>query len=149
MPSSTPAKSHHGQALNDNNDPFYRCAANRLCRSMGNQTSQLLTCINCNQPAHLFCAEYLIGQTPVVDDTSYITVKDFSKEGKARWRKTLSNEKDNIVFCILCSAKIKAVKVSAKAQKLAKQERKGRGRHSVKLIRREQTLIGRLGSTEG
>ena len=122
MLSTSPAASHHGQALDDNHDPFFRCAANRLCRSMGDQTSQFLNCINCNQLAHLFCAEYLIGQTPVDDETSYITVKDFSKEGKARWRKTLSNEKDNIAFCILCSAKIKAVKVSAEAQKLAKRK---------------------------
>ena len=122
IPSSSPATSHHGQALDDNNDPFFRCAANRLCRSMGDQTSQFLNCINCNQLAHLFCAEYLIGQTPVDDDTSYITVKDFSKEGKARCRKTPSSEKDNIAFCILCSGKIKAVKVSAEAQKLAKRK---------------------------
>ena len=89
---------------------------------MGDQTSQFLNCINCNQLAHLFCAEYLIGQTPVDDDTSYITVKDFSKEGKARCKKTPSSEKDNIAFCILCSGKIKAVKVSAEAQKLAKRK---------------------------
>ncbi len=66
MPSSTPAKSHHGQTLDNNDDPFYRCAANRLCRSMGNQTSQILMCINCNQPVHLFCAEYLIRNTTAV-----------------------------------------------------------------------------------
>jgi hypothetical protein len=90
---------------------------------MGDQTSQFLMCINCNQPVHLFCAEYLIGQTPVNKDTSlYITVQDFTKEGKARWRKTSSSDKDNITFCILCLAKIKAVKVSVEAQKLAKRK---------------------------
>jgi hypothetical protein len=59
-------------------------------------------------------------QRPVDEDTLYITVQDFTKEGKARWKKTSLSEKDNVAFCILCSAKMKAVKVSAKAKKLAK-----------------------------
>jgi hypothetical protein len=81
-------------------------------------------CINRNnKPVHLFCAEYLIGQTPVNKDTLlYITVEDFTKDGKARWRKTLLDEKDHVAFCILCLAKIKAVKESAEAQKLAKRQ---------------------------
>ena len=81
-------------------------------------------CINCNEPVHIFCIEYLIGQTPVDKDTVLyiITVQDLTKEGKAHWRKTLWNEKDNVVFCILCLAKIKAVKVLAEAQKLAKRQ---------------------------
>jgi hypothetical protein len=78
-------------------------------------------CINCNEPVHLFCAEYLIEQTPVNKDTLlYITVQDFTKEEKARWRKTSSDEKDNVAFCIFCLAEMKAVKVSAEAKKLAK-----------------------------
>ena len=90
---------------------------------MGDQTSQFLMCINCNETVHLFCAEYLIEQTPVDEDTLlYITVQDFTKEGKARWRKTLSDEKDNVAYCILCSAKMKAVKVSTEAKKLAKRQ---------------------------
>jgi hypothetical protein len=48
-------------------DPYFRCATNQLCRSVGNQTSQMCICINCNIPAHLFCAEYLIEQNPVKD----------------------------------------------------------------------------------
>ncbi len=59
-------------------------------------------------------------QKPVGKDMLYITVQDFAKEGKARWKKTLSSEKDNVAFCILCLAKMKAVKVSAEAKKLAK-----------------------------
>jgi hypothetical protein len=46
-------------------DPFFHCAANRLCRSVGDETSQMLICINCNISAHLFCAEYLLFQNPV------------------------------------------------------------------------------------
>jgi hypothetical protein len=48
-------------------DPYFRCAANRLCLSVGNQTSQMCICINCNIPAHLFWAEYLMEQSPVED----------------------------------------------------------------------------------
>ena len=84
--------------------------------------SQFLMCINCNKPVHLFCAEYLIEQTPVDEDTLYITVQDFTKEGKVHWRKTLSDEKDNVAFCFLCLAKMKAVKVLAEAKKLAKRQ---------------------------
>ena len=80
-------------------------------------------CINCNKSVHLFCAEYLIEQTPVGKDTLlYITVEDFTKEGKAHWRKTSSDEKDNVAFCILCSAKMNAVKILAEAKKLAKRQ---------------------------
>ena len=46
-------------------DPFFRCTASRLCRSVGDETSQMLICINCNTSAHLFCAEYLQFQNPV------------------------------------------------------------------------------------
>ena len=77
-------------------------------------------CINCNKPVHLFCADYLIEQKPVDKDTLYITVQDFNKEGKVCWNKTLSDEKDNVTFCILCSAKIKGDKVSAEAKRPAK-----------------------------
>ena len=31
-------------------DPFFRCAANRLCRSVGNETSQMLICIKVVPP---------------------------------------------------------------------------------------------------
>ena len=79
-------------------------------------------CINCNKSVHLFCAEYLIEQPPANKDSLYITVKDFTKEGKVRWRKTSLDEKDNVAFCILCLAKMKAVKVSAEAKKLAKRQ---------------------------
>ena len=55
-------------------------------------------------------------QKPADKDTSYVTVQDFTKEGKARWKKTSSGEKDNVAFCILCSARMKAVKVSVEAK---------------------------------
>jgi hypothetical protein len=45
-PSTPPSKATQEKTLDDNNDPYYRCAAHRLCRSMGDQTSQFLMCIN-------------------------------------------------------------------------------------------------------
>ena len=95
--------------------------------------SQFLMCINCNKPVHLFCAEYLIEQTHVNKHTLlYITVQDFTKEGKVHWWKTLSDEKDNITFCILCSAKMKAVKVLAEAKKLSKRRSGNSGKVAPK-----------------
>ena len=104
-------------------DPIFCCAANRLCCSVGVETSQMLICINCNISAHLFCAEYLQFQNPV-EELYVIALKDLSKEGKSRWKKTPASEKNNVVFCILCQAKIRAVKVSASAAKLAEKESK-------------------------
>jgi hypothetical protein len=62
-------------------------------------------------------------QKSVDEDMLYIIVQDFTKdkEGKAHWKKTTSSEKDNIAFCILCSAKMKAVKVLAEAVKVEAQ----------------------------
>jgi hypothetical protein len=81
----------------------------------------MLICINCNISAHLFCAEYLQFQNPV-EEPHVIAIKDLSKEGKLQWKKTPASEKNNVVFCILCQAKIKAVKVSASSAKLAEKE---------------------------
>jgi hypothetical protein len=83
-------------------------------------------------PVHLFCAEYLIEQMPVAEHTSFISVQDFTKEGKARWKKISSSEKDNVAFCIICSAKMKAVKVSVEAKKLAKRQLASSGKAAPK-----------------
>ncbi len=64
-------------------DPFFHCAANCLCQSVGDETSQMFICINCNISAHLFCAEYLQFQNPV-EELHVIALKDLSKEGKLR-----------------------------------------------------------------
>ena len=66
-------------------------------------------------------------QKPVDDDTSHITAQDFTKEGKSHWKKISADEKDNIVICILCLAKVKAIKVSAEAKKLSKHQSTGSG----------------------
>jgi hypothetical protein len=51
-------------------------------------------------------------------------VKDLTKEGVKRWKKTPVGEKQNVMFCVLCQAKVKAVKVSAQAMKVAEKESK-------------------------
>jgi hypothetical protein len=79
---------------------------------------QMCICINCNISTHLFCAEYLMEQNPV-KDRYYISVTDLSKEGMVQWKKTPVGEKQNVTFCILCQAKVKAVKVLAHAMKVA------------------------------
>ena len=118
-----PASMFNTDAQGIVDDPYFRCAANRLCQSVGNQTLQMCICINCNIHAHLFCAEYLMGQDPV-EDLYYITVKDLTKEGVKRWKKTPVGEKQNVTFCIPCQAKVKAVKVWAQAMKVAEKESK-------------------------
>jgi len=50
------------------NDPDYVCAAAHLCRSVGDHTSLVSPCINCNQIAHHFCAEYLSEQVAMRTD---------------------------------------------------------------------------------
>ena len=64
-------------------DPFFLCTANRLRRSVGNETLQMLNCINCNISTHLFCTEYLQFQNPV-EELHVIALKDLTKEGKLR-----------------------------------------------------------------
>jgi hypothetical protein len=64
-------------------DPFFRCAANCLCQSVGDETPQMLICINCNISAHLFCTEYLQFQNPV-EELHVIALKDLSKKEKSQ-----------------------------------------------------------------
>ena len=44
----------------------------------------------------------------------------------------MSDEKDNVAFCILCSAKMKADKVSAEAKQLAKRQLASSGKAAPK-----------------
>ena len=101
------------------NDPDYVCAATHLCRSVGDHTSLMSPCINCNQNAHHFCAEYLSELNPV-EEYLVITIKDLSKEGKLRFKQTPSAKKCDIMFCILCESRWKALKVSAAAKIVSK-----------------------------
>jgi hypothetical protein len=77
------------------NDPDYVCVAGQLCRSVGDHTSLRSPCINCNQLAHHFCAEYWYEQNPV-EPHLVITIKDLSKGGKLRLKNTPSAQKCNV-----------------------------------------------------
>ncbi len=68
-----------------------------------------------------------------------------------RWKKTLACEKQNVTFCILCQAKVKAVKVLAQAMKVAKKASKcksaGNGsaaKKKVKCTKAPTTIIREL-----
>ena len=101
------------------NDPDYVWAAAHLCQSVGNHTSLMSPCINCNKIAHHFCTEYLSKQNPV-KEYLVIKIKDLSKEGKLCFKQTPSTKKCDIMFCALYESQWKALKVSAAAKIAAK-----------------------------
>ncbi len=89
-------------------------------------------------------------QNPV-KDIYYITVKDLTKEGMMRWKKTPACEKQNVTFCVLCQAKVKAVKVLAQelkfAEKASKRKSAGNGsaaKKKVKCTKAPSTIICKL-----
>jgi hypothetical protein len=89
-------------------------------------------------------------QNPV-EDLYYITVKDLTKEGMMQWKKTPACEKQNVTFCVLCQAKVKAVKVLAQAMKVAEKASKcksaGNGsaaKKKVKCTKAPATIICEL-----
>ncbi len=109
----------------DIDNPDCVCTAKHLCRSIGNQKSMKSLCINCNRSAHHFCAEYLHKQSPV-EEPFWITVKDFTTEGKIRFKKMPTSLKNDVMFFILCQCKWKAIKVSAQAKLLEKASKKNK-----------------------
>ena len=104
-------------------DPDYVCAAGQFCRSVGDHTSSRSPCVNCNELAHHFCAEYWSEQNPV-EPHLVITMKDLSKGGKIRLKNTPSAQKCNVMFCVLCESLWKAKKVSAVAKIAAKKSKR-------------------------
>ena len=95
--------------------PNFVCMALQLCQSVGNQTSMMSICINCNLSTHHFCAEYPSEQSPV-EELIYIAAKDFTdftKEGKICYRKKSTAKKCKDMFFILCQCQWKAIKVYA------------------------------------
>jgi hypothetical protein len=78
-------------------------------------------------------------QNPV-EDLYYITVKDLTKEGVKWWKKTPVGEKQNVTFCVLCQAKVKAVKVLAQAMKVAEKESKRKSAETTVMQRRNQSV---------
>jgi hypothetical protein len=104
-------------------DPDYVCAAGQFCRSVGDHTSSRSPCVNCNELAHHSCAEYWSEQNPV-EPHLVITMKDLSKGGKLRLKNTPSAQKCDVMFCILCESRWKAIKVSAAAKIAAKKSKR-------------------------
>ena len=84
-------------------DPNFVCVALKLCQSVGDQTSMMSICINCNLSAHHFCAKYLSEQNPVKEHL-YIMPKDFTKDGKIRYRKVPKGKKMRLCFVSFASA---------------------------------------------
>ena len=105
------------------NDPYYVCAAGKLCQSVGDHTSLRSPCINCDTLAHHFCAEYWHEQNPVKPHLVIMT-KDLSKGGKQHLKNTPSAQKCNVMFCSLCESRWKAIKVSAMAKIVAKKSKR-------------------------
>ena len=85
------------------NDPNFVCAALKLCRLVSNQTSMMSICISCNLSTHRFCTEYLSEQS-LVKEHLYIMPKDFTKDGKIRYRKVPKGKKMRLCFVSFASA---------------------------------------------
>ena len=81
------------------------CAASQLCRDPNNDTDNYCLCLNCNVDAHLICTEQLNFQTPALDKF-VIDHRDLSGGGKERYRKTPLAHRDQVVFCLLCKARM-------------------------------------------
>ncbi len=84
-------------------DPNFVCVALKLCRSVGNQTSMMAICINCNLSAHHVCTEYLSEQNPLKVQL-YIMPKGFTKEGKTHYRKLPAAKNARLCFVSFASA---------------------------------------------
>ncbi len=83
----------------------YTCAAIQLCRDPNNDTDNYCTCLNCNVDAHLICTKQFNFQTPALDKF-VIDHRDLSGGGKERYRKTPMAHRDQVVFCLLCKARM-------------------------------------------
>jgi hypothetical protein len=81
------------------------CAASQLCRDPNNDTDNYRYCLNFNVEAHLICTEQMDFQTPALAKF-VITHPDFSFGGKERYKKTPRAHRDQVVFCLLCKARM-------------------------------------------
>ncbi len=86
-------------------DDLSICYALQLCCAPNATNEELVICINCNRQAHKICTKQLSFQQPI-NDNFVITSKDFSKMGKEQSKKTPVSEKQDVVFCLLCKARI-------------------------------------------
>jgi hypothetical protein len=89
----------------DLDDTAPSCVAGLLCCNPNSDTDEYCLCMNCNGEAHTICTEHLNFQAPA-DDKLVITPKDFCNMGKERFKKTPLSHHQNVVFCLLCKARM-------------------------------------------
>jgi hypothetical protein len=116
------------------------CAASQLCRNPNNNTADYRYCLNCNVEAHLICTEQMNFQTPALDKF-VINPQDFSFGGKERFKKTPKHHRHQVVFCLLCKARMLQKKMHpTKKLKSAPRKKKGKLGPPAVLLRNLQKL---------
>ncbi len=103
------------------------CAASQFCCDPNNDTDNYRFCLNCNVEAHLICTEQMNFQTPAALDKFIIHHRNFSFSGKERYRKTPKAHRDQVVFCLLCKARMLQKKIHP-TKKLGGAPRKKKGK---------------------
>ena len=121
---------------------FFSCCIDRYCLAVDDQTSPRQVCMNCNYIAHLACSEALVFQNPVEMEFA-VSVRDFTKATKSRIRVIPKSQHGTILFCILCKANIKAIKVTRMAKKLPNAPHKSPfiAKFSIKILAQLRRLV--------
>jgi hypothetical protein len=90
---------------------LFFCAAGWFCRTPDNLSrfGELLHCLNCNRLAHEKCSEPLLLQTPC-DLPLAISALDLDMPARDRLRLLAPYKQLQVVICVLCENRIKAVK---------------------------------------
>ena len=116
------------------------CAASQLCRDPNNDTDDYRFCLNCNVEAHLICTEQMNFQTPALDKF-VITHHDFSFGGKERLKKTPRQHRHQVVFCLMCKARMLQKKIHpTKNLESAPRKKKGKFGPPAVLLRNLRKL---------
>jgi hypothetical protein len=124
------------------------CAASHLCRDPNNDTEDYRFCLNCNVEAHLICTEQMDFQTPALDKF-VINHHDFSFGGKERYKKTPRKHRHQVVFCLLCKARMLQKKMHpTKKLESAPRKKKGKFGPPAVLLRNLRKQLQEVGSEE-
>ena len=89
----------------DGDDIAPVCTAHQLCCNLNSNTKEYCFCINCNKEAHTICTVQMDFQTPALDKF-VITQNNFNNMGKERFKRTPTSKRQNVVFCLLCKARM-------------------------------------------
>ena len=89
----------------DEDDMATLCTALQLCCGPNSESDNYRLCMNCNKKAHTICTKQLNFQSPA-SDKLVITHRDFCHMGKERYKKTPQSNRQNVVFCQLCKARM-------------------------------------------